>query len=119
MTSLWARKPVTIPETRDEPGVRPVKEEQPSQAESSVSQPETPRSPLTPLTPLSMASSSTSGSGFNADPNIERGLVVHQHEKERGMVVHQKEKAGTALMTVRSMSDEERNRLAHLEVSRK
>lgn len=122
MTSLFtqgfARK-VIIPETKDEQDAMHASKEQPSQTASTASQPETPRSPLTPLTPLSMASSSTSGSILNADSNMERGLVVHQHEKERGMVVHQKEKAGTVLMTVRSMSDEERNRLAHLEVSRK
>eukprot|EP00243_Klebsormidium_subtile_P002842 TRINITY_DN15773_c0_g1_i1.p1 TRINITY_DN15773_c0_g1~~TRINITY_DN15773_c0_g1_i1.p1 ORF type:complete len:243 (-),score=53.51 TRINITY_DN15773_c0_g1_i1:502-1230(-) len=119
MTSLFTQgftRKVVIPETKGEQGEMPATKEQPT---TTASQPETPRSPLTPLTPLSMESSSTSGSTLNVDPNIERGMVVHQHEKERGMVVHYQERAGTALMTVRSMSNEERNKLAHLEVSRK
>lgn len=117
MSTMFQRK-VDIPETRvdgyveDLPQHASTKGEhhhetiQEPNREFNASLPTTPRSPLPPLTPLSVASSATDG----AEPNMERGMVLHQQEKNPN---------GMALVTVRSMSNEERNRLAHLEISRK
>jgi hypothetical protein len=104
---MFSRK-VAIPEPQAEPAdakSRHAAEEQVEQP--NVSHPVTPR---TPLTPSSISSSSE-------EANNERGMVVH--EKNNELVPADKQNNALSLVTVRSMSQEERDKLTHLEVTRK
>jgi hypothetical protein len=106
-TPMFSRK-VAIPEPQAEPAhtkSRHAAEEQVEQP--NVSHPVTPR---TPLTPSSISSSSE-------EANNERGMVVH--EKNNELVPAGKQNNALSLVTVRSMSQEERDKLTHLEVARK